>query len=97
MKYPVRRRLAAQESLERIAIRIAEHDLEAAYRFVDAVEASLSLLSEMPGAGPTSPHRAPHRLDHCEHRLGVDPPLVANHVADIGQRYAGAVQRIIDA
>ena len=52
MKYPVRRRLAAQESLEQIAIRIAEHDLEAAYRFVDAVEASLSLLSEMPEAGP---------------------------------------------
>jgi len=52
VKYAVRRRLAAQESLERIAIRIAEHDLEAAYRFVDAVEASLSLLSEMPEAGP---------------------------------------------
>ncbi len=52
MKYPVRRRLAAQDSLERIAIQIAEHDLEAAYRFVDAVEASLSLLSEMPEAGP---------------------------------------------
>ena len=34
MKYPVRRRLAAQESSERIAIRIAEHDLETAYRFV---------------------------------------------------------------
>ncbi len=53
MKYPVRRRLAAQESLERIAVQIAEHDLEAAYRFVDAVEASLSLLSEMPEAGPS--------------------------------------------
>jgi plasmid stabilization system protein ParE len=52
VKYPVRRRLAAQESLERIAIRIAEQNLEAAYRFVDAVEASLSLLSEMPEAGP---------------------------------------------
>ncbi len=52
MKHPVRRRLAAQESLERIAVRIAEQDLEAAYRFVDAVEASLSLLSEMPEAGP---------------------------------------------
>ncbi len=52
MKYPVRRRLAAQDSLERIAVRIAEHDLEAAYHFVDAVEASLSLLSEMPEAGP---------------------------------------------
>jgi len=52
VKYPVRRRLAAQDSLERIAIQIAEHDLEAAYRFVDAVEASLSLLSEMPEAGP---------------------------------------------
>ena len=52
MKYPVRRRLAAQHSLERIAVRIAEHDLEAAYHFVDAVEASLSLLSEMPEAGP---------------------------------------------
>ena len=52
MKYPVRRCLAAQDSLERIAVRIAEHDLEAAYHFVDAVEASLSLLSEMPEAGP---------------------------------------------
>ena len=52
MKYPVRRRLAAHDSLERIAVRIAEHDLEAAYHFVDAVEASLSLLSEMPEAGP---------------------------------------------
>ncbi len=52
MKYPVRRRLAAQDGLERIAVRIAEHDLEAAYHFVDAVEASLSLLSEMPEAGP---------------------------------------------
>ena len=52
MKCPVRRRLAAQDSLERIAVRIAEHDLEAAYHFVDAVEASLSLLSEMPEAGP---------------------------------------------
>jgi len=47
VKYPVRRRLAPQDSLERIAVQIAEHDLEAAYRFVDAVEASLSLLSEM--------------------------------------------------
>ena len=36
MKYPVRRRLAAQDSLEQIAVQIAEHDLEAAYRFVDA-------------------------------------------------------------
>ncbi len=52
MKDPVRRRLAAQDSLERIAVQIAERDLEAAYRFVDAVEASLSLLSEMPEAGP---------------------------------------------
>ena len=52
MKYPVRRRLAAQDSLERIVVQIAEHDLEAAYRFVDAVERSLSLLSEMPEAGP---------------------------------------------
>ena len=52
MKYPVRRRLAAQDSLERIAVRIAERDLAAAYRFVDAVEASLSLLSDMPEAGP---------------------------------------------
>ena len=52
MKHPVRRRLAAQDSLERIAIQIAEHDLEAATRFVDAVEASLALLSEMPEAGP---------------------------------------------
>ena len=52
MKYPVRRRLAAQGSLERIVVQIAEHDLEAAYRFVDAVEESLSLLSEMPEAGP---------------------------------------------
>ena len=52
MKHPIRRRLAAQISLERIALRIGEHDLEAAYRFVDAVEASLALLSEMPEAGP---------------------------------------------
>ena len=52
MKYPVRRRLAAQSSLEWIAVQIAEHDLDAAYRFLDAVEASLSLLSEMPEAGP---------------------------------------------
>jgi plasmid stabilization system protein ParE len=52
VKYPVRRRLAAQTSLERITLQIAEHDLEAAYRFVDAVEASLALLSEMPEAGP---------------------------------------------
>ena len=52
MKHPIRRRLAAQDSLERITGQIAEHDLEAAYRFVDAVEASLSLLSEMPEVGP---------------------------------------------
>ena len=52
MKHPVRRRLAAQDSLERIVVQIAEHDLNAAYRFVDAVEASLALLSEMPEAGP---------------------------------------------
>ena len=52
MKHPVRRRLAAQSSLERITLRVAEHDLEAAYRLVDAVEASLALLSEMPEAGP---------------------------------------------
>jgi plasmid stabilization system protein ParE len=52
VKYPVRRSLAAQDSLERIVVQIAEHDLEAAYRLVDAVEASLSLLSEMPEAGP---------------------------------------------
>ena len=52
MKFPVRRRLAAQESLERIVVRIAEHDLEAAIRFVDAVEASIALLAEMPEAGP---------------------------------------------
>jgi plasmid stabilization system protein ParE len=52
VRHPVRRRLAAQESLERITLRIAEHDLAAAYRFVDAVEASLALLSEMPEAGP---------------------------------------------
>ena len=52
MKYSVRRRLAAQESLERIAVRIAEKDLDAAYRFVDAIEASLALLSDMPEAGP---------------------------------------------
>jgi hypothetical protein len=37
VKYPVRRRLAAQDSLERIAVQIAEQDLGAAYRFVDAV------------------------------------------------------------
>lgn len=52
MKHPVRRRLAAQESLEEIVLGIAEHDLDAAYRLVDAVEASLDLLSEMPEAGP---------------------------------------------
>jgi plasmid stabilization system protein ParE len=52
VKHAVRRRLAAQKSLERIVLRIAEHDLEAAYRFVDAVEASLALLSEMPEVGP---------------------------------------------
>jgi len=52
VKYPVRRRLAAQESLERIVVRIAEEDLEAAFSFVDAVEASVKLLSEMPEAGP---------------------------------------------
>jgi plasmid stabilization system protein ParE len=51
VKHPVRRRLAALESLERIAVQIAERDLDAAYRFVDAVEASLTLLSEMPEAG----------------------------------------------
>ena len=51
MKHPVRRRLAAQNSLERIVVEIAEHDLDAAYRFVDAVEASLALLSDMPEAG----------------------------------------------
>ncbi len=44
MKYPVRRRVAAQDSLKQIAAQIAEHVLDAAYRFVDAVEASLSLL-----------------------------------------------------
>ena len=59
MKYPVRRRLRAQESLERIVSRIAQHDLEAAYRFVDAVEESLSLLSEIPEAGPRYETRNP--------------------------------------
>jgi plasmid stabilization system protein ParE len=59
VRYPVRRRLAAQSSLERIAIQIAEHDLDAAYRFVDAVEASLSLLSEMPEAGPRYESKRP--------------------------------------
>jgi len=52
VKYPVRRRLAAQDNLEEIVIQIAEHDLAAAYRFVDAVEASLALLSDIPEAGP---------------------------------------------
>jgi plasmid stabilization system protein ParE len=52
VKHPVRRGLAAQDSLERIVVQIAEHDVEVAYRFVDAVEASLALLSEMPEAGP---------------------------------------------
>ncbi len=52
MKHPIRRRLAAQHSLERIVLQIAEYDLDAAYRFVDAVEASLALLSEAPEAGP---------------------------------------------
>ena len=52
MKHPVRRRLAAQDSLERIVVSIAEHDLEAAFRFADAVEASIALLAEMPEAGP---------------------------------------------
>jgi hypothetical protein len=31
VKHPVRRRLAAQDSLERIVVSIAEHDLEAAF------------------------------------------------------------------
>jgi len=48
VNHPVRRRLAAHNSLEQIAAQIAENNLEAAYRFVDAVEASLSLLSQMP-------------------------------------------------
>jgi plasmid stabilization system protein ParE len=39
VKHPVRLRLAAQQSLERIAVGIAEHDLEAALRFADSVEA----------------------------------------------------------
>ena len=52
MNHPIRRRLAAQQSLERIVVQIAEHDLDAAYRFVDALEASLALLSETPEAGP---------------------------------------------
>jgi len=55
LKHPVRRRLAAQNSLEQIAVQIAEHDLEGACCFVDAVEASLSLLSEMPEAGTPYP------------------------------------------
>jgi plasmid stabilization system protein ParE len=33
-------------------VHIAEHDLDAAYRFVDAVEASVALLAELPEAGP---------------------------------------------
>ena len=45
-------RLAAQEGLERIVLRIAEQDLEAAKRFVDAVEASIALMAEIPEAGP---------------------------------------------
>lgn len=52
MKHRIRRRRAARESLERIALRIAEYDLDAAFRFIDAVEASLDLLAEMPEAGP---------------------------------------------
>lgn len=63
MKHRVRRRLAAQESLERIAIRIAEHNLEAAYRFIDSVEASLALLSEMPELGTRYETRNPSSLD----------------------------------
>lgn len=52
MTHSVRRRLAAQQSLERIVVGIAEHNLEAAFRFVDEVEASIALLAEMPEAGP---------------------------------------------
>ena len=51
MKHPVRRRLAAQQSLERIFDQIAAHDSAAASRFVDAIESSLSLLARMPEAG----------------------------------------------
>jgi len=55
----VRRREAAQRSLERIVVRIAEHDVDAALRFVDAVEWSSSLLAELPELGALYPTSNP--------------------------------------
>jgi plasmid stabilization system protein ParE len=52
VRYPIRRRLKAQQELERYVDRIAEDNPRAAIRFIDAVEASLELLSRMPEAGP---------------------------------------------
>jgi len=65
VSHRVRRRLRAQESVERIAFAIAEHDPRAALRFVDAIESSLELLSEMPEAGV---------------RFETDDPLLRNRV-----------------
>ncbi len=52
MSHPVRRRLHAQGKLESIVDRIATEDPAAAVRFIEALEASLALLSQMPEAGP---------------------------------------------
>ena len=60
-----RRRLRAQASLERIAFEIAELDPRAAARFIEAVEESLELLSEMPEVGV---------------RFETDDPMLAHRV-----------------
>lgn len=62
MKLPIRRRLHAQEQLGAIVLRIAAENLDAALRFVDAVERGLALLSEMPELGPRHESDAPDLL-----------------------------------
>ena len=59
MKLPIRRRLHAQEQIEAIVLRIASENLDAALRFVDAVEYGLTLLVENPEIGPRYETDAP--------------------------------------
>ena len=57
-RYPVHRRARAELELFAHVDRIAEENLDAALRFVDAVEEALSLISEHPELG------APYETRH---------------------------------
>ena len=52
MRYPIRRRLHAQNQIELHVHRLAERNVDAAIRFIDALEDSLALLSRWPELGP---------------------------------------------